>query len=179
MWNPPSELPESEAIELLGSYPKEKHEITAELAVFGKMLMDMTNQRAASLDAKATSIVGYSIALLAFLVANAKDWTSHLSAGEKLLALPASLSIFVAIVAGGWAMRAQRWAWFSAKDWIRREILVDVETQRRYYLSVAQKVHRRNERVNESKACAVVTAQMALACGGVLLALVLVLRIVS
>jgi hypothetical protein len=67
------ELPGEEVDQLLAKYPSE--DVTKELFDFGQMLLTTDDERVGLIDSKATTLIGYSSAILAFLLMRGASWT--------------------------------------------------------------------------------------------------------
>lgn len=163
----------------LRSYPQGGGEVTKSLYAFGSMLLAENQQRAGSLDAKATNMVGYAGVILSFLVANAPDWSLKMQALPRALVGFATICALLGAIAAACAMWSRRWRWFSDEEWLSAEAITDAEKLTRYHVLAIHDVNQNNGRVNHEKAGWVVLAQVALAGATALLAAALSLHLLA
>lgn len=159
----------------------EDPEVTKDLYAFGKMLLDENLVRIGNLDSKARSTAGYAGVILAFLVARSPDWLMGLQSWQRGLMLLAAIGAFFAIASALYVMRIGKSAWFSDKQWLENEgdVLANANRLRVYYVLALHSINQSLMRSNESKANLVRVAQIALAMGGLLMAIVLATQLVS
>ena len=177
MKNSPNDLSSAEVHSRLKSYPRTATEITVELSRFGEALIRENEERAGSLDGKATNIMGYAGVILAFLFSHDSKWPQSMTPAGRVLILIAIVSAGVATVAAFWGTWSKKWGWFSDKDWFREGTFDDPEKLRRYYISRFHAVKTINSEINRSKGAAVLIAQMSLATATVALACALVMSL--
>src|SRR5262245_1921618 len=92
-------------------------ELLSALEQFAGPMFDEMLGRVAALETKAISILGWSTALLGFLLLAVKP---NGSAGRYLLG-GATVAAFVAITAASAAARAHRWRWPTIEHWFCEE----------------------------------------------------------
>ncbi len=162
------ELSEQEVDDLIDQYTSEG--VTDELYKFGAMLLSENESRAASIDSKATTVVGYSGAILAFLILQAPIWakaTVWELAGISIAAFVAACACVCAFS----ALRGARdWAWFSEKQWFSKSAaLKGADPLKRYYLKCMHGIKQANHRIANQKADSLIKAQMLLAVAAIVL----------
>jgi hypothetical protein len=173
----PHELPGEEVDQLLAKYPSE--EVTKELFDFGQMLLTTDDERVGLIDSKATTLIGYSSAILAFLLMRGVSWT-HSWVELIAIALVAVLA-GLACVAAFMAVRgAQNWSQLSEATWFPRDqVLAGPDQLKRFYISAMHQVLQDNHRIANRKADEMIIAQILVAAAGVLLAIILTVAIAT
>jgi len=166
------ELPDNEVDIVIDNIVSE--EVTNELYKFGTMLLSENESRTAAIDSKATTLVGYSGAILAFLILQAPTWTRATSwelAGISLAALAAAVACIFAFS----ALRGARdWTWFSEKQWFpKNAALQGADQLKRHYLKCMHGVKQSNHRITNEKANSLIAAQLLLAAAAIALGLTL------
>jgi len=148
--------------------------VTKELFDFGRYLLDQNNARDAAIDEKATSIVGYSAAILAFLVTRESSWT-HSPAKLVALVVIAALAISASAYAGLALRAARNWNELSEATWFPGDthFLSDEDQLRRYYLTAMHQVHQENHKLVNQKADQMIWAQISVAAASILLGSIL------
>lgn len=171
------ELPGADVDELLAKYSAE--DVTKELFTFGQMLLTANDERVGFIDSKATTLVGYSSAILAFLLMRGVSWMhSPLELiAIAIIAVIAGLACFLA----GMALRgAQNWSELGEKTWFPREqVLAGSDPLKRFYISAMHQVLQDNHRIANRKADQMILAQVLVAFAGVLLAITLIVGIAT
>jgi len=147
-----------------------RKEITNELFDFGRYLLDQSNARDAAIDQKASSMVGYSSAILAFLLMRGLSWADSpikLAAFILIGALAALACCFAALALRG----ARNWKELSEATWFppQPEFIADEDQLKRFYITAMHQVHQENHRIVNRKADQMIVAQLAVAAAGVLL----------
>ena len=150
-------------------------ETTDRLLDFGRGLLRANDERVAALDSKATMIVGYSTAILAFMV----------SQGEPVPGRPwwvvmpwllAGICAAVACFSSGMALRAARnWKNMSEATWFPKDLstIADADRLGRWYLAAMHQSLQENHRIANQKASETIISQLAVAAAGVSLAIAL------
>ncbi len=165
------ELPGAEVDELLAKYSAE--DVTTELFDFGQMLLTANEERVGLIDSKATTLVGYSSAILALLLMRGATWTHS---WLELIAI-----VIVALAAGSACLfslmalhGAQNWSQLSEGTWFPRDrVLQGSDSLKRFYISAMHQVLQDNHRIANHKADQMIMAQILVALAGVLLAITL------
>ena len=161
----------------LGSEPPT--ELLEELRAFGTLLLDEVSLRTSALDAKATSILGWAGAAVAFLVIGSPDWVKTNSWTVAGLTLTAIASASLAALKAWLALRARGWSWPSEVDWFRHVEFEKIERLRSYHLISILNAHRAHDAQNAKKGDHLVTAQWALALAVGLVAVMAILRVLG
>jgi hypothetical protein len=155
-------------------------ESTDRLLDFGRALLRANDERAAALDSKATMIVGYSTAVLAFMLSRSMPVVGQ----PFWLVLPwLSAGIFAAIacVSAGMALRAaQNWRNMGEATWFPKDVatIADPDRLGRWYLTAMHQSLQENHRITNQKASETICAQLAVSAAGTSLALGLALALV-
>jgi hypothetical protein len=142
---------------------------------FGKDLLRANDERIASIDSKATVIVGYSAAILALLVTR-----DTALAGEPVWRVFPVLAAAIFAVLGcmwsGLALRAARdWQSPGEATWFPEDtsVAADADSLRRWYLKAMHQSFQDNHRITDQKAGELVRAQLAVTAAGACLGLTL------
>jgi len=171
------EVPGSEVDALLAKYSEES--VTKELFDFGKMLLTANEERIGLIDSKATTLVGYSSAILALLLMRGATWTRS---------WPQLISLVAAAITAGFACLfalmvlhgAQNWSQLSEKTWFPEDrVLAGSDSLKRFYISAMHQVLQDNHRIANRKADQMITAQILVAAAGILLAITLALAVAA
>jgi hypothetical protein len=172
-----NELSFEEVHRRISEYAPAKVEVTNELYKLGEMLLREGEERSGSLDSKGTAILGYSGVILAFLLANAPQWSQQMNAIEKFLISLAGLFTLAATVQAFRSVRATSWRWFTDAAWFEEKAFNSAENLRRYYITQMHDINQTNSRINEQKGSALVGAQRFLAISVAILAGALVVHL--
>jgi hypothetical protein len=158
-----------------------KPDVTDQLCAFGRMLLDETLSRNNQLESKATAVIGFSGAILAFLVTQARSWLVDLSPFEQIIMGCVVASAFAATVAAFLALLISRFAWFSDAQWFQTEggVLEDADRLKRFHLLAIHSINRKFETANDLKAGRVAFAQRMLALATIGLAAALAIRLTN
>lgn len=149
-------------------------EVADELSKFGEMLLSEIQERVSGLDSKATTIIGFSAAILAFLIHQSGQWDNAPKL-ESLGVLSVALLAGAASAFAFLALKGSRnWKWFSERNWFPApEAKAGTDQLKRYYVRAMHRVERANNRIANEKAHDVVAAQVLLALAAMVLALIL------
>jgi Type I restriction modification DNA specificity domain len=102
----------------------------------GQQLLQEVNDRSAQIDAKGISILGWSGALLAYLLIHAPQIYRADSIMVEALGTVALLLAFLAAFSGSWSARTRKWRGVSDKTWFPDPLLViDLEHLRQHYVA--------------------------------------------
>jgi hypothetical protein len=171
------ELPGAEVDELLSEYSSE--EVTKELFDFGQILLTADDERVGLIDSKATTLVGYSSAILAFLLIRGASWT-HSRFELVAIATVGVIAGFACVFAGLALRGAQNWSQLSEATWFPREqVLAGSDPLKRFYITAMHQVLQDNHRIANRKADQMIVAQVLVALAGVLLAITLAAAIAT
>jgi hypothetical protein len=149
-------------------------ELVDELYEFGGRLMDEALDRTAQLDGKATTLLGWGSASVAFLLVGI-DRTQTPDAIDALIAVAVILALSGSIYAG-LALRIIDWEFPSEKDWFKFKLFSDPQKLRIYHLLGMLETHQFHNRQNRLKGERVRRAQWFVICATVLVGAIVLLR---
>jgi hypothetical protein len=143
----------------------------AAMVNFGQALIKANGDRIAAIDGKATNILGYSIAILAFIS------TQPLIGQSPLRTFPLMLAAVFALL-GGWSAAltthaARNWQSMSECTWFPDSAATasDSDQLNRWYLKAMHESLQVNQRKANQKAAKLTQAQVATAAAGLCLGL--------
>jgi hypothetical protein len=169
------DLSNEEVRKLVYSY--EDPQVTDELYSFGQMLLTEVQQRAGQIDSKATTILGWATAILAFLFTQL-DKTGgavDLGFGSAVAGLTS-----VAVISSYCALRAREgWRWPSDRDWFQKAALCKGDELKRFHLRSIHDARRSQRDLTERKARFLIWGQRFLMLGSCVLALGLGVKLFS
>lgn len=166
------ELPEEEVDDLLTQCTSP--EAIDELYKFGRELLAENETRTAALDTKATTVVGFGGAILAFLILQTPQWAAS-TTWELFGISAAAICAAVACVYSFSALRGARdWAAVSERNWFpKQEVLKGPDDLKRAWIRVLHTIRQVNHRITNEKADKVIKAQLLLASAAVILGVTL------
>ncbi|HVL65785.1 MAG TPA: hypothetical protein VM364_00855 [Vicinamibacterales bacterium] len=153
-------------------------ELLEELFAFGQLMLDEVAGRTVVIEGKATSVLGWTTALLALFVLQPPTPLAALSLTEAVLTALGVSGAIAALIASALALRVQDWDWPSQQDWLRSAIFDDPTLLRQYHIVSMLETHEAHACVNEKKARALKFAQAGLILAGLCLGLQLVAALV-
>jgi hypothetical protein len=169
-----NDLTEDQVKALLNSLPADRTCATTRMYEFGQKLVDESVAWAGRLDSKATTMIGYSGAILALLLHESGDWMKiGLKPVELWLALGAALIALVAAGFAFYALIARSYAWFGDSEWFNEQVTANDEAQKRFYVLLMHKVNTSYDQINRRRGRAIIVAQFALAASVLLVSAVL------
>lgn len=139
-----------------------------ELYEFGTLLLAEVQGRSAALDSKLTSILGWSSALLGFLLVGAPGGFL----GDLLLLVAAGLALG-AVISSSAGLRIVIWMTPSEQDWFRDGLMDSPERLRSYHVISMLNSHQDHEREMGKKAAHLVRSEKLLVATAVLIAVAL------
>ncbi len=168
-----NDLSSEEVQELVYSYEEEG--VTDELASFGQMLMAEVQQRSSQIDSKAAMVLGWSTAVLAFLL----DPPHSVTLSLGFIVLGALCALFAAIQAYR-ALRA-RYAWEcpSDADWFEKSALVNGDELKRFHIRCWHGVRKSQNALAEQKGRLLLSSQRLLLFAAAFLAGGLVVHVLT
>jgi hypothetical protein len=149
-------------------------ELTEELFSFGQLLLDEVQQRTAQLDTKLISLLGWTAAILAFLLVGDASWlesTYKLGLATTITILLATLSSLGAVACSFLGVKTEVFQFSSEKDWFKTSLFDDVLTMKKYHLVSMLETHQAHNRLNERKGQRAHEAEWLLAVSAVLVGL--------
>lgn len=149
-------------------------ELTEELFSFGQLLLDEIQQRTAQLDTKLISLLGWTAAILAFLLVGDASWLESvykIGLATTIMMLLATLSSLGAVVCSFLGVKTTVWQFPSEKDWFRSSLFDNVLAMKKYHLISMLETHQAHSRVNARKGQRAHEAEWLLAVSAVLVGL--------
>jgi len=149
----------------------EYQELTEELFSFGQLLLDEIQQRTAQLDTKLISLLGWTAAILAFLLVGDASWLeSAYKTGlvTTIFMLLATLSSLGAVICSFLGVKTTVWQFPSERDWFQTSLFDDVLAMKKYHLISMLETHQAHSRVNARKGQRAHEAEWLLAVSAVL-----------
>lgn len=151
-------------------------ETAEELFTFGKLLFANNDDRIKTVETKALSILGYSSAILAFLVTRSADLDRSLP-GAICIAF-VGMCAASACVYGWLALIPRRWKALSETTWFPppnfRERLDEPDDLKRWYIKAMHQMYQENHRITDKKARLMFKGQLSAVAAGLLLGLALI-----
>jgi hypothetical protein len=129
-------------------------ELTEELFSFGQLLLDEMQQRTAQLDTKLISLLGWTAAILAFLlVGDASGLASATKAGVTtiIMMLMATLTSLGAVTCSFLGVKTTVWEFPSEKDWFQTKLFNDPLKMKKFHLISMLVTHQVHNRANDRK----------------------------
>lgn len=149
------------------------------LEKFGGLMIGEVQQRYGLLDAKALTVLGFTSAMFAFLLFGRPDWLTATDSLERGLLGGA---VIVAISGVGFAfaaLRIQRIPWPSEQDWFCEKLFGSPYDLRCYHLRSLLLAHHACDRANQTKAWALLRAQLLLAAAALALGFTVLSRLLG
>lgn len=146
-------------------------ELTEELFSFGQLLLDEVQQRTAQLDTKLISLLGWTAAILAFLLVGDASWVESAhkpGIATTIVMLLATLSSLGAVACSFLGVKTAMFQFSSEKDWFETSLFNDVLTLKKFHLISMLETHQAHGRVNERKGQRAHEAEWLLAASAVL-----------
>jgi hypothetical protein len=168
-------VPVADAVSFLTS--AEGQGVHDDLFRFGSLLLSESLSRSSALDSKATSILGWSGAALAFLIVGTPMWTSTNSWLVVVLSIITMACAGTAAVRAVQALRLRGWHWMSQLDWFQHGVFVDAVTLRACHVRSMLTTHTDHLRILSEKSRLLVQAQNALVVAIGVLGLMAVVRV--
>lgn len=129
-------------------------ELAEELFSFGQMLLDEVQQRTAQLDTKLISLLGWTAAILAFLLVGDGSWlesTQKIGLASSITMILATLSSLGAVVCSFLGVKTQVFQFSSEKDWFKTSLFDDVLKMKKYHLVSMLETHQAHSQLNQRK----------------------------
>lgn len=163
-------LTNDEVRELLRRYPVEQTETTDVLYRMGEFLLRENLERTAFLDGKATALLGYLGALLAFIVSQLPKWGPTTSWEVRTFLVVAGVGALASLACAAPIVYRRRWTWFGDRAWLRQELLAAPEMMRRHYVARMHLVNADHGEHNAAKGIWLARAHLAGVVAGAALA---------
>jgi hypothetical protein len=158
-------LSDDEVKDLVYSY--KDGEVTNELYTFGMMLLSEIQARAAQLDSKSTTMLGWATGILAFLlIATNKSITAipaRFAAASGVFALLAVICSFLAL------RTREDWGWPGDTSWLCKTALVSGDELKRFHIRVIHEVRQTHLVATKRKARRLLLAESFIAIAAVFL----------
>jgi len=158
---------------------KRYEDLTEELFSFGQLLLDEIQQRTAQLDTKLISLLGWTAAILAFLLVGDASWLESAKTGpaSTITMLLATLSSLGAVVCSFIGVKTTVWQFSSERDWFKTSLFDEVLNMKKYHLISMLETHQAHSRVNERKGQRAREAEWLLAVSSVLVAVTTLVKL--
>lgn len=143
----------------LGNY--DPPEVTDRLEDFGRLLLDANRERTQHLESKAILVVGYCLAVLAFVVSREM---SVIVGWQTLLIRGASVAAATGLCCAFAALRVRSYVWFTDSQWFESEngVIDDADWLKRCHVMALHAVNSELNASNDTKAEWIIRAQLAL-----------------
>jgi hypothetical protein len=166
----PYQLSEDEVANRVEQYSSP--DITEGLYRFGTMMIQENLDRTKQLETKTTTIAGFSVAILAFLISRPHAWPTAHTGWQSIVVICTGLFASLAIVFSLFALLVRTHRWFSDSQWFENEnhVLDDKDRLTRYYVLAMHGVNQQLDRSNAQKANRIFAAQIFLAFAGLSIA---------
>jgi len=151
------------AHELKGLLTSESAASIDELYTFGQMLLSECLDRSKQLDAKATSLSGYTGVIVALLVTT---FASKLVGMRRAELYPLMVAGLCVIGAGGmavWAIWIRGYQWFSDRDWFAPSVIQSPQRLKQFHVLAMHSYKHQHEAINADKAARLQVAYWLLA----------------
>ena len=156
--------------------PKDEKELAADLFQFGNLLLSQVSTLTGAIEAKAIAILGWSIALLGFLVLT-PGWLANDNWAAAGLTLWTIGWTVLSLVASFLAASARDWQWPSQQDWLNHALFSEPIQLRQYWLIAILEAHTAHATQNRRKAACLVVAQWAIVLAGLGFATIVTVRL--
>lgn len=151
-------------------------ELVDELYGFGARVVDEAVSTTEKLDAKATSLLGWTVAGLAFLLVASRD---SIRSGDGFLSALTAVAVLLAVSASfqaAFALRVRDWEVPSEVDWFQAELFSEPVKLRVFYIMSMLETHQNHNRQNKLKGEHVRRSQWLLIGATVLIGVLIVLK---
>jgi hypothetical protein len=142
----------------------ERSSLLDALFEFGQMKMEGARDHTDAIDSKAVAIVGWSSAMVAFLVSILMDGPQSwvwVHTAATVVACAALVSAAVAVWLAWSAHAPRQWRSPSTRDWFERDYFDDVSTLRTFHVVQMLKSVQSTDAQNDQKGTALWRAQLA------------------
>lgn len=158
-------------------YSYEETGVTDELLTFGQMLIQEVQQRSGQIDSKAAMVLGWSTAVLAFLLDRLPGVSVVLSLGLGMLG--GLCALFAAILAYRALRARQGWKYPSDADWFEKSALVSGDELKRFHIRCWHDVRKSQNVLVERKGELLLSSQRLLVLAAIFLAAGLVAQVLT
>lgn len=164
----------------LGAFEKKIPQASSLALTFGAQLLEEVMNRSSQIDSKGMSVLGWSSALLAFLLVNAPKIYASGSIFAQVLGSIAMILAFLAAFSGMWASRTREWRGVSDETWFPDpDLMMDGEHIRQHYLAELHELRSTWDSNCRRKVDWLRIGQNCLAAAGFLVLLILLYALVS
>lgn len=152
------------------------------LHAVGELPLTEISGRTVTIEGKAMSALGWSTAILAFLLSG-EAWQSPKGSWQNAVIFMTGLGTAAAMASAVTAYLAVRvrggWSWPSQSDWLQFGLLNEPARLRHYHLVAMLEAHGKHSELNHQKAEWLTWSQSALVWAAVLLGLGLLARVIG
>jgi hypothetical protein len=155
-------------------------DLTEELFSFGQLLLDEIQQRTAQLDTKLISLLGWTAAILAFLLVGDTTWLESAyktGLATTIMMLLATLSSLGAVACSFLGVKTTVWQFPSERDWFQTSLFDDPLKMKKYHLMAMLETHQAHSRANERKGERAHQAEWLLAASAVLVGMTTLVKL--
>lgn len=140
--------------ELMNSY--DQPQVTDELYSFGAMMLSEVQERGGQVDSKATVILGWATAILAFLFTQLNgDGTL-----STLIGVAAGAFALLTVLCAYNALRARKdWRYASDLDWFEKTALSDSDELKRFHIRSIHEIRQNQKTIIDGKGKSLLKAQ--------------------
>ena len=170
-----NDLSDAEVEDRIYSY--EDMGVTDELLAFGQMLVEEVQQRVGQIDSKAAMVLGWSTAVLAFLLDRLRDVSVVWSLGLSLVG--GLCALFAAILAYRALRARQGWKYPSDADWFQKSALVSGDELKRFHIRCWHEIRKSQNALVEQKGKLLLSSQWLLVIAAAFLAAALVAQVLT
>ena len=143
----PGDLSEEDVKRLVYSY--QDADVTNELCSFGKMLLDEADGWAKQIDSKATAVLGWAAAILAFLFTQLTKTSGIVNLS---LGVASGLFALLAVRRAYKALQARKgWLWPSDRDWFEETAFGSADELKRFHIRSLHQVRRARMEIDQLK----------------------------
>jgi hypothetical protein len=172
----PNALGDDDVHSIVSAYEPEV--VTDRLETFGRFLLTANCDRTKDLEQKAVLLMGYSIAVIVFLVSREPSQSVLEPPWPPVMIRLASIFAGISLVFSFLALRVRLHAWFGDRQWFDNEgdTMDEPDLLHRAHVLAIHAVNSRLTLSNDEKADNIIVAQGCLIIAGLLLAVWIVMR---
>jgi hypothetical protein len=158
-------------------YSYEDPKVTDELYSFGQILLGEANDWAKQIDSKATGVLGWATAILAFLFT---QLTRTSGVVNLSLGVASGLFSLLAVRRAYKALQARKgWLWPSDRDWFEETAFGSADELKRFHIRALHQTRRARMEIDQLKSNQLWRAEQWLAVAAVLLVAGIALQLLS
>ena len=157
----------------------QNQELVDELFEFGQLLLDEVQQRTAQLDTKLISLLGWTAAILAFLLVGDASWleSAYRSPATAILMLLATFCSICAVVCSFLGVKTAVFRSPSESDWFQTDLFDNVLDLKKQHLRSMLDAHQSSNQINAQKGNRAREAQWFLAASALLVGVITLVKL--